>query len=286
MKILPCALIVFLLHANLSAAESTKAAPPVKSKIPQSGEYVFSLLPKSFQRNPILEMTVNTEVTEYGRMLRPASTDQPVYYVAAPVGYRQFGATVGEKAPSPQDLEAAMTKALADTGYLVAKQAGPNPSLVVVYYWGSHNKIDPELAADFPQLAAKHRLERAVLVGGKKYAAELGRTMEFGETIADRSLEKEYLRDQASGDLYFVVASAYDYVGVTRGEKKLAWRTTMTVNSAGVNMRETLPPLMATASEFFGRETLTPEIASRRVSREGKVEVGIPTVIEEKKTKP
>lgn len=294
MKILPCALVCLLLHANGSAAADSPAGPlakpntvpPAKSKIPQSGEFVFSLMPKSFQKNPILDMTVNTEMTEYGRLLRPASKEQPVYYVGVPSGYRQFGATVGEKAPPQQDLEAAMTKALAETGYLVHGKGGPNPSLVVVYYWGSHNKLDPDTAENFPQLAAKHTLERAILVGGKKYASQLGQQMEFGETLFDRTQEKEYLRDQAAGDLYYVVASAYDYAGIARGEKKLAWRTTMTVNAGGVNMKETLPPLIATAGPFFGHETTTPEIAARRVSREVKVEIGTPTVVEEKKTTP
>lgn len=286
MKILPCALICVLPFASLLAADST-GAPVAKSKVPQSGEFVFSLFPKSFQRNPILDMTVNTEMTEYGRMLRPASVSQPVYYVAVPAGFRQFGASVGgEKPPVPQDLEAAMVKALAETGYLLADKPGLSASLAVIYFWGSHNKLDPETAGNFPELAAKHQLERAVLVGGKKYARQLGHTMEWGETLFDRTQEKEYLRDQAAGDLYFVVASAYDYAGVSRGEKKLVWRTTMTVNAAGVSLKETLPPLIATASSFFGRETIEPQITARRISRSGKVEIGIPTVVEEKKTKP
>ena len=58
--------------------------------------------------------------------------------------------------------------------------------------------------------------------------------MEWGETLFDRTQEKEYLRDQAEDDLYFVAASAYDYAKLAQGEKKLVWRTTMTVTSAGL----------------------------------------------------
>ncbi|HEX2854547.1 MAG TPA: hypothetical protein VHO24_15055 [Opitutaceae bacterium] len=299
-RVLACLLpVANLLAANSAPAPGAGAVPvPVpaataaataapKSKILRSGDNVFSLLPKSFQRNPILDMTVNTEMTEYGRLLRPATVAQPVYYIAQPAGFRQFGVpTAGEKPPPAQELETAMTRALAETGYLQASQPGPSPSLVVIYYWGTHNKLDPETAKDFPELAAKYQLERAVLVGGKKYAHQLGQIMEFGETLFDRTQEKEYLRDQALGDLYFVVASAYDYAAVTQGQKKLVWRTTMTVSTGGVSLRETLGPLIATAAPYFGRESTKPEIVARRVAREVRVEVGIPTVVEEKKTKP
>ena len=77
-----------------------------------------------------------------------------------------------------------------------------------------------------------------------------------------------------------MVASAYDYASVAQGKRTLLWRTNMTVNTAGVNMKETLPPLIATAAPFFGRETEGPEALQRRINRKGTVEIGNSTVVE------
>jgi hypothetical protein len=281
MKFLPCVLAC-LLSLPLLAAEKTPV-PRRTNGLPQTGDFVFSLMPKAFQSEPTLEMTVNTEFTSYGRMLRPASPDQPVHYLAVPAGFKPLGAPMGgEKPPPPADLERAMKKALAVNGYLAAEDGGPRPALVVIYYWGSHNALDSETRANFPELDAKNKLERAVLVGGKKYAMETGRAMEWGPGLEERTTEREFLRDQVNEDVYYVVASAYDYNSVARNEKKLAWRTSMTVNAIGVSMSETLAPLIGTASAFFGRETITPQIDVRKVPRKTKVEMGTPTVVEDK----
>jgi hypothetical protein len=248
--------------------------------VPQSGDFVFSLLPKAFQRNPTLDMTVNTEVTDFGRLFRAVTPSNPAYYVAQSAGFRQWGSqSGGEKTPPAAELERAMKKSLAANGYLSADEPAQRPSIVLVYYWGSHNKLDRETAANFPELAAKYQLERATLVGGKKYAAQIAYQMEWGSSPADNTTVKEYLRYQAADDLYFVVASAYDYGSAARNEKKLLWRTTMTVNSVGVNMMESITPLIATGAPFFGRETKEPEIAARRISRDGRVEIGESKVI-------
>ena len=56
----------------------------------------------------------------------------------------------------------------------------------------------------------------------------------------------------------------------------------MTVTSAGLAMAETLPPLITSGAAFLGRETAEPQIGERRISRDGNVRIGIPTVIEDK----
>jgi len=53
----------------------------------------------------------------------------------------------------------------------------------------------------------------------------------------------------------------------------------MTVNALGVNMLETVPSLISSAGPYFGREMADPVVLTKRISREGKVEVGTPTVV-------
>ena len=45
-----------------------------------AGRWVFTLVPKAFQKNPVMDMTAFTEMTEYGRALPAASLLTPVYY--------------------------------------------------------------------------------------------------------------------------------------------------------------------------------------------------------------
>lgn len=261
------------------AAFAAGDAPVGAVRQPKSGEFVFSLLPKSFQRTPDLEMTVNTELTPYGQMLRVPTSEHPVYYISYSSGFKQMGDLVGgEHPPKPQQIEQALKQALRVSGYLPASRQHP-PTLAILYFWGSHNRMDRQTAARFPELAARQRLERAMLVGGHAEVDKMANILEWGESLTDRTSRYEYLRDQENDDLYFVVASAYDYTALGHKQRKLVWRTSMTVNARGVSMRETLPPLIATAGPYFGHETEQPEILERRISRWG-VEVGEPKVIQ------
>jgi hypothetical protein len=269
--------------ARAAAAANPEGTP---SRLPGTGEFVFQLLPKAFQKSPQLEMTVVTEFTPYGRLLRPVSPNQPAYFVVQPGGYKQLGDTVGgEVPPPPADLERAMIKALATNGFLPAAPPAHFPNLAVFYTWGSHNKISPEMAARFPLLAARHMLERATLVGGRQFMAGINRRLEFGDSILDHNERMDYLTDQADDDLYFMIASAYDYASLAQGKRQLVWRTSMTANARGVALRETILPLIATGASYLGRETDGPEIAMRRISREGRVIIGESVVVPDKETK-
>jgi hypothetical protein len=275
------AAFVFGTVVSTFAADTPAALSAKSPRMAQTGDVVFSLLPKAFQRRPMMEMTFNTEFTPYGRLLRKATPENPVYYVAQDGGFQQLGWTIGgEHSPPRENMARAMSKALAENGFLPAAP-DHRPGLVLVYFWGSHNKPDRETARDFPELARKYELERSILVGGKQFASSMAFSMEWGESPADRFGKNEYLRDQAADDLYFVVASAYDYDALAKGERKLAWRTTMTVSAAGLAMEETLPPLVASAAGYFGREMAEPEVGSRRISREGRVDIGEAKVVED-----
>ena len=261
------------------AADSPPTAFDKSSRMAKTGDFVFSILPKSFQRNPTLDMTFNTEFTPYGRLLRKATPENPVYYVEQDAGFRSLGWAVGgEKPPKSEDMERVLTKALATNSFLPAAPEHA-PGLAIIYFWGSHNKPDDDTARLFPELLQKNVLERAMLVGGKKLVSGMSFAMEWGESPADREEKMEFLRDQANAEIYYVVASAYDYQALAHGQRKLAWRTTLTVTSAGLAMNETLLPLVTSAAPFFGRETTLPEIGSRRVSRTGYVEIGKAIVV-------
>jgi hypothetical protein len=302
MKTLRLRFVLPALFAVSLAAVPVAQAAPSESKSDSDSTFTFSLLPKAFQSKPRIDMTVFTTVTDAGRLVAPASPDHPVYYVVFPGGFREFGgAYAGTHPPQEADLERVMKKALASQGYLPATGAAHRPSLLVVFTWGMHSRLDPNTERISPQATMQNMLERAALVGGSGFANRVGKAYEeralselSGPTFADASFNlvdpvhrltddnarSEYLMDQISDDIYFVVASAYDYASVAQGKRMLLWRTNMTVNTAGVNMKETLPPLIATAAPFFGRETEAPEALQRHINRKGTVDVGQPTLVE------
>jgi hypothetical protein len=147
------------------------------------------------------------------------------------------------------------------------------------YFWGSHAALDPEMARMFRELHEHNILERALLVGGRAYARELRQEMAFGRTILGDTLKRDFLRYQATHDLYYVVVSAYDFKSIASGERKLVWRTTLTVNAQGVSMKESLPPLIYSGGYYFGRDSGEP-VAIRRDVQRTTVKLGPLRIIE------
>lgn len=284
---------------------------PVKKK--EEAQWVFSLLPKSFQKNPNLELTVITEMTDEGKKLPPVTPDHPAYYVLQSSGYHQLGDSSGEKRVLPEaDIERTLTKSLASNGYLGAKEPAQPPTLAIFYTWGTHNMLvegDPENPALSGEQIARNLLDRAALVGGEKFArkmldlfvqadsmAEASRVptppdgqpvitqemMDFANPVNLFKLESpkhEFLVDQFADDVYYVVASAYDYKSLAEKRRKLLWRTRMTVASKAVSQEQTLPTLILNAAPYFGREMDEAETFVKKAVPEGKVDIGTPTVV-------
>jgi hypothetical protein len=76
------------------------------------------------------------------------------------------------------------------------------------------------------------------------------------------------------------MSARFDYAAFQQGNHRLLWRTKMTANARGVSMKETLPPLIATAAPYFAREMPGPEALQRHIIRGGQVDIGQATVVE------
>lgn len=276
-------------------------APAAKTPLLQTesseGQWVFTLLPKSFQTNPFVDQTVITEMTDEGKKLATPSPESPAYYIAQPAGYHTEGhGTAAEQPPSQSALENSMKQALAINGYLPAT-AGHPPSLLIFYVWGVHSVLDkgPEgsedVGAAFNDTGHKNLLSRAALVGGSKFAAELKAALQKHDLQAEattvmavqdpltlfveRDPKTRQLFEQSKANCYFVVASAYDYPAIARGEgRKLLWRSKMTVDAAGVSMTDTLPTLILNAGRYLGRDMPESALFTKRITRNGQVKLG------------
>lgn len=310
----------FLLLASLLASALRAADPKPAGKSTDDeprNPWYFSLLPKPFERDPVLPLTVVTEVTEAGKKQPAVSPQAPAYYEFHALGYRSLGDSMKESALPAPEVESLLERALASGGFLRGSAAHP-PSLVIVYFWGSHNHFDDSNDAVPYDTLVRNYLDRAALVGGTKFAAELAKAYRETEALLAASpvptantvpeydglglgvasamaqmnrmanplqsfaLQKpknRQLMDLAAQDCYYVVASAYDRGSVAADQRQLLWRTRLTVAADGVAQRQSLPVLIAAAAPFFGRETPEPAIIRKRSLRRGNVEIGTPTVV-------
>lgn len=317
MSLLRACPVLLLLPMLAPAAETGSAAPapaPAPAKKPSSSPWVFSLLPKSLQKNPRLELTVITEMTDAGKKRQAVSPQQPAYVELFTNGPRHLGHSAGNERTMKQDeVERLLLRSLATNGYLPAQLPAQPPTLLILYAWGSHALLtegDAENPSLSPEHVARNLLDRAAMVGGEKFARQLldlfqqadamsiaasappppggeavitPATFEFANPVAQfkrRDPKNEFLVDQAASDVYYVVASAYDYKSVVENRRILLWRTRMTVASRGVSPEQSLPTLVLSAAPYFGRAMNEPEILTKRSMREGAVEVGTPTVVD------
>ncbi len=300
MPSLPHAYLLPLL-ACLSAAEMRADA---KSPPPEPlASHSFSFLPRSLQKHPSLPIAIITEMTDDGRKVRVPTAAQPMYYLAQAAGYHDEGQAYGEtKAMPVAELQGLLEHALASNQYLPADAAHP-ARMIMVFSWGSANKFDYRTDPDEPADAIgrgnyatrMNFLARAQLVGGSAFARSVENALNqedemlasgskvIGprplELLANRDERIQQLLEQSLDDCYYVVASAYDALAMAHGQRRLLWRTHLTVNSNGVAMAETLPVLIQNGTPYFGRDMKTAATVRAGLDREGHVEIGTATVI-------
>lgn len=270
-------LLWFVLAPLLLGAADPQALPIESSE----GKWVFSLLPKSFQKNPLVDQTVITEMTHEGRKVAAPTAESPAYYVAVSAGAHNEGhAADSDRQPSDAVLADCLQRALAVNHFLPAGPEHP-PTLLVVYVWGVHNNLDQGsdvIGVATPDVNHRNLLSRATLVGGAKFAADLQVALEAQDRVSEipgphielldpmrlflaRDNRTRRLYSQSSGDCYYLVASAYDYQTAAMKEgRKLLWRSKMTVDSSGVAMADTLPTLVLNSAAYLGRDM--PEAAT------------------------
>lgn len=147
-------------------------------------------------------------------------------------------------------------------------------------------------------------LRRASLIGGEKFSRDLAKALaeeavyrtgdEAVRNLGYSSLQSAgpfqrfrtanenltMLVEDSFNGCYFVIASAFDYRAMKNGQRVLLWRTKMTVNSSGLSMAESLPPLVAAAGPYLGKDMPEAVTLTRRINRSGSVKVDELQVLE------
>ncbi|HTQ32240.1 MAG TPA: hypothetical protein VMI53_13595 [Opitutaceae bacterium] len=247
------------------------------------GFHLADFLPRSLQKNPRLNLSLITEVTPAGKKLTPPDRNHPAYYIAVDGGMDEEGSVIaGERPPSTDQWRKVMIASLAASGYLPASAQHP-PTLIVHCRYGSFNHVKPANGGSLDDPTTENNIQldpqqfrnlvfKAALVGGEKFSVDLVRAMSTNTLSFFRmqGTHTDTLVNLAFDDLYYVIASGYDYAAATRGEKILLWRTKIATDSYGLMMEDTVPTLTVDAREYFGHPTdgpvvLHPRLLSGRV---------------------
>ena len=217
-------------------------------------------------------VNVVVDMTEEGKKIAPPTKENPAFYFPVVGGYREEGAIVGgEKKPPTNPVAHLLAKALAAQNYYVVANKTPAPTLLLVFHWGYMNpQIDDNPDPDNPQKTFWNQREMLALVAGNT----LKNVSAFG-------FEREDILQAAQDERYFVIVSAYDFTAATQKKKVLLWRAKLSTPSAGVSLAEVLPSMITAGGPRFGRETKLPESVTAAIAKEGKVEVGTPTVVKD-----
>lgn len=263
--------------ATWSPTARAGGPPPVE---PADDRFRLSdFLPRALQKNPRLNLSLITEVTPAGKKLNPPDRSHPAYYIAVDGGMSEAGrAVAGERLPPTDQWRKVIIASLAASGYFPASVEHP-PTLVVHCRYGSFNRVstvnggslDDPLNMHLLQLypwQLKNLVYKAALVGGENFSVDLVRAIKTNTLpfFRMRDAQTDTLVNLAFDDVYYIIASAYDYdAAATRGEKILLWRTKIATDAYGLMMEDTVPALAVDAREYFGHPTDGPLVLHRRL---------------------
>jgi hypothetical protein len=280
--------VAFVAGADLAAP----VTPAKKSPEPETGKSAIN--PTAKRGRLAVDGTAITEYTEEGRKFAVPTAGQPAYFLTHSGGQHDFGqVNAGAKTLQEGIIEQQLTEALTANHYLPAT-GGHQPSLVLIYIWGTHGRPDPLL--DDP--GYKNLLGRAALIGGRKFASELKEalikdenseaampTQSWGmqmsglnssgasslfksfsplETFRKRDAKTTHLLELISDECHYLVVSAYDYAALARGEKRLLWHTKLSACSRGISLAETVPALLTGGAGVFGKDMSEPALLSKQ----------------------
>lgn len=236
----------------------------------------FAAAPAKSKAKPGPEVVVVADaLTKSADEFLPAP-GKPVYYVIVGLAERTLGAAIaGEPQPDKAILEREVEKALASQGYLRTRLGGPIPALALIITWGSANlmiddfeETNPETGETSTSSVVYNRREIAQLLGADK---------------ANRRLlspsEAEAINDAARQDRLYLFIGAFDAMALAKKQKKVLWRTAMSIESRRTSLPESLPIMLASAAPWFGRDTELPVFVDDATRRKAEVHIGVPVVV-------
>ena len=231
-----------------------------------------------------IEVITITDMSPEGRLFRRPTPENPSYYIAASLGFRDLGGVVGgEKQPPNDEMIRTITKVLAKQGYLPATEQSPAATLVLALAWGTLNAdLDYGMDPDAPP-RQRNRQQILKFLGGYKMGfsnADFDPLMPSLGGLSFHDFDSRALYDISSEDFYVAVIAAYDAAAMAQKQKKLLWTTRISCPSRGFWLADVMPTMMALSGTNIGREMSRPAWLNASEKYQPDVQIGDPILVE------
>jgi hypothetical protein len=247
-------------------------------------------------KTPPTVLVVSDVFGDVPEALRP-QPGKPITYAIAGKYHTDIGSPVaGEPRVDAAAIEAEVTKVLATQGFVKTQVGGPLPALALIITWGSavldtsemaiaplpgrpvagptdpNDPTDPNTPPATVLVAANQR-EMSMLVGADKANWQ----------ALDSNVLAE-INEAAGSNRVYIFIAAFDMEALAKKkEKKLLWRTRISIPSTYHSLPESLGVMLTSAAPFLGREIAAPVFVGEADRRKAEVNVGTPYVVPEAK---
>ncbi|HWA87074.1 MAG TPA: hypothetical protein VG710_12675 [Opitutus sp.] len=211
------------------------------------------------------DAVVNTDMTQAGRALTPATPEKPVYYRGLSLGSK-LGSIPGDIAPAEKKFDEFVAKILAKQGYLGVKPGDARvPALFLVVQWGYITPRSPQYMLWFLGYDPDQDIgapSNPVMLGPEVFLRNF------------RSQEVETILDYAQEPAYGIIITAFDFKSASTDRPIVFWQTRVGLPAVGKSMAQALPVMAVAAGPTIGRETKSPVLGDTDNSARGHVDLG------------
>lgn len=252
-----------LFAALVALAVSAQAAAPTSTPAPKT------------KAKPAPDVLVVGDATEGVAPEYIPSPGKPVYYVFMGAAERVLGsAWAGEPQPDKKVLQEEIFRVLASQGYVRTQVGGPMPQLAIVVTWGSANLMSDDFETTND---AGESVTNTVNWNTREISSLVGADKARNKMLM--SSEADQINDAARQDRLYVMVGALDAQALAKKQKKLIWRTRMSIESRRTSLPESLTVMLNSAAPYFGKNTDLPIFVDDNLRRKAEVQVGTPVVV-------
>lgn len=217
-----------------------------------------------------IDVLVAPDRTATGKKFVQPTAKNPYYCAIRSVGAMELGAVfAGEKIPNEEEIAPHVKKALASQHYLEIDKEHPEPSLLIVYSWGSINADEMEVDLGEEAGTATTQLNTREM---------LAIVSTSNMDLSPHSFDRRYNLPDLSDGRYFILFGAYDYAALKAGKPRrqtMLWRTRLSIYNTGrgsAPLAEAIPRMLEIGASSFGADGYPVEL--RNKLKKGKVTIG------------
>lgn len=199
-----------------------------------------------------------------------AGPDHPVYYVFIGGQQRDVGSPIaGAKFPKAEVIRTEVKAALAKRGFLETYVGGPAPKLAIVYVWGTAtlDSFDMPVAVD-----AETEGTSKTLTNEAEVTKLVGIDKANREPLS--ATEARQLDEAANVERLYLLISALDVPALLQKQKRLIWRTRLSIEAKGEDFGQSLGVMLASGAPFFGKDEAKPVVIDDALRRKTTVTTG------------